>query len=121
MTQPRPSGSTPPSLHAVKGRPLGMALQRGERRDVVRREAIVRRIAAEFVEMPGLILSVPQASRLLGLEEAACERILTSLVKDGLLRRRGGGGLCGAARPFRPAPPAAPCAAGRRPGGPPPP
>lgn len=91
MIQPRPSGSTPPSLHAVKGRPLGMALQRGERRDVVRREAIVRRIAAEFVEMPGLILSVPQASRLLGLEEAACERILTSLVNDGLLRRRAGG------------------------------
>jgi len=74
MPQPRlsGSGSSVPSLHAVKGRPLAMALQRGERRDPVRRAAVVRRIAAEFREMPGLVLSIPQASRLLGLDQAAC-------------------------------------------------
>jgi DNA-binding IclR family transcriptional regulator len=75
----------------VKGRALPMSLQRVERRDVVRRAAVVRRIAAEFREMPGLVLSVPQASRLLGLDEGACERILAALVRDGLLRRRPGG------------------------------
>jgi DNA-binding IclR family transcriptional regulator len=68
-----------------------MALQRGERRNLVRRAAIVQRIAAEFREMPGLVLSIPQASRLLGLDEAACERILASLAREGLLRRRAGG------------------------------
>jgi hypothetical protein len=91
MPQPRPSGNSVPSLHSVKGRPLAMALQRGERRDVVRRAAIVRRIAAEFREMPGLVLSIPQASRLLGIDQSACERILRSLADDGFLRRRNGG------------------------------
>jgi DNA-binding IclR family transcriptional regulator len=67
-----------------------MALQRGERRDLVRRAAIVQRIAAEFREMPGLVLSIPQASRLLGLDQPACERILASLAQDGFLRRRNG-------------------------------
>ncbi len=91
MTIPRVSGSPVPALHAVKGRPLAMTLQRGERRDLVRRAALVRRIAAEYSEMPGLILSIPQASRLLGIDHAACERILASLAEDGLLRRRDSG------------------------------
>jgi hypothetical protein len=88
---PRPAGRPTPSLDTVKGRPLGMALPVVERRDLVRRAAVVRRIAAEFQEMPGLILSVGQASRLLGLDEAACERILGGLARDGLLRRRDSG------------------------------
>jgi DNA-binding IclR family transcriptional regulator len=62
-----------------------------ERRDLVRRDAVLRRIAAEFREMPGLVLSIPQASRLLGLDEPACERILAALEAEGLLRRRPGG------------------------------
>ena len=91
MTQPRAAGSPVSPFQAVKGRPLTMALQRPERRDPVRRAAIVRRIAAEFREMPGLVLSIPQASRLLGVDRPACERILASLVRDGLLRKRSGG------------------------------
>jgi hypothetical protein len=91
MAKPNPSGGPNPSLTAVKGRPLSMALDSFvvERRDHIRRAAIVRRIAAEFLEMPGLVLSTRQASRLLGLDEAACGRILSSLVDDGILRRRG--------------------------------
>jgi DNA-binding Lrp family transcriptional regulator len=58
-----------------------------ERRDVGRREAIVRRIVAEFQDMPGLVLSLKQASRFLGVDEAACARILTNLTKAGVLRR----------------------------------
>ena len=42
------------------------------------REAIVRRIVAEFHDMPGLVLSVKQASRFLGVDEAACARILAT-------------------------------------------
>jgi hypothetical protein len=89
--QPRASGRPIPSLDSVKGRALTMPLPHGERRDHDRRDAVVRRIAAEFREMPGLILSVGQASRLLGLDPAACERILTGLEREGLLRRRSGG------------------------------
>lgn len=88
---PRASGRPIPSLDSVKGRALTMPLPHGERRDQTRRAAVVRRIAAEFLEMPGLILSVGQASRLLGLDEAACERILAGLERDGLLRRRRSG------------------------------
>ena len=95
MPQPRVSGPLVSSLDAVKGRPIVMGLQRGERRDTVRRAAIVRRISAEFREMPGLVLSIKQASRLLGIDESACERILASLAKDGLLRRRSGGSYGG--------------------------
>ena len=88
--QPRPSGLAP-SLEAITGRPISMAYPVVDRRDPVRRAAVVRRIAAEFNEMPGLILSVQQASRLLGLDESACERILDGLERDGLLRRRRSG------------------------------
>jgi hypothetical protein len=91
MPQPRPSGRAIPSLYDVKGRPLPISLRAAERRDAVRRAAVIRRIAAEFREMPGLVLSIPQASRLLGLDERACERILATLEREGLLRRRPGG------------------------------
>jgi hypothetical protein len=91
MPQPRVSGRSVPSLHAVTGRPLAMTLPRSERRNPIRRAAIMRRIAAEFQEMPGLVLSVPQASRLLGIDQAACERILAGLAAQGRLRRRDGG------------------------------
>ena len=88
MSQPRVAGSSSPSLYDVKGHAIPMSLPAGERRDPIRRAAIVRRITAEFREMPGLVLTVRQASRLLGLDEAACERILASLADEGLLRRR---------------------------------
>ena len=68
MSQPSPSGLEP-----------------------VRRASLARRIAAEFQEMPGLVLTVPQASRFLGVDSASCERILSLLEKQGLLRRLDGG------------------------------
>jgi len=58
-----------------------------ERRDLARREAIIRRIEAEFHDMPGLVLSLKQASRFLGIDEAACARILTTLTEAGVLKR----------------------------------
>ena len=91
MNRPKLSGApVPPSLNDVKGRPIGMGLPAGgrERRDLVRREAIVRRITAEFRDMPGLVLSIKQASRFLGVDEAACARILASLTQSGVLRRK---------------------------------
>jgi hypothetical protein len=93
MPRPNPSGAPVPSLDHVKGRPLGMSLPpagpavKYERRDLASREAVVRRIVAEFQDMPGLVLSLKQASRFLGVDQAACARILTTLTQAGVLRR----------------------------------
>jgi DNA-binding IclR family transcriptional regulator len=38
--------------------------------------------------MAGLSLTLPQASRLFGLETALCERLLNELVAAGFLQRR---------------------------------
>ena len=52
---------------------------------------IVRRIQGEFLEMPGLRLTEPQARRLWALEPSLCSAVLTELVDDGfLLRTRDG-------------------------------
>ena len=88
MPRPKLSGAPVSSLDDVKGRPLSMSLPpAGERRDLASREAVVRRIVAEFQDMPGLVLSLKQASRFLGIDQAACARILTALTQAGVLRR----------------------------------
>jgi|SoiMethySBSTD1v2_1073268.scaffolds.fasta_scaffold00332_39 hypothetical protein len=46
---------------------------------------VLFRVRAEFAEMPGLRLTLPQASRLFHLETDRCERVLTSLVRTGQL------------------------------------
>jgi hypothetical protein len=47
------------------------------------------RISAEFEEMPGLRLTLPQAARLFGLDDASCRRIMTTLVDNGVLTTDG--------------------------------
>jgi hypothetical protein len=51
--------------------------------------ALLYRIRAEFAEMPGLKLTVPQASRLFQLEMVRCQQVLASLVDKGQLVLRG--------------------------------
>ena len=43
------------------------------------------RIQAEFAEMPGLKLTIPQAARLFHAEGARCQRVLIQLVAAGIL------------------------------------
>lgn len=43
-------------------------------------EALLRRVYGEFLEMPGLRLTCPQAQRLWGLDERTCRTLLNSLV-----------------------------------------
>jgi len=43
--------------------------------------AVVERIRAEYVEMPGLSLTVLQAARFWGLSARTLERVLSSLVE----------------------------------------
>ena len=91
MSLPRPSvTSRTSSLDAIKGHPVSMVLPvyRGaERRDLVQRQALVERLIAEFDEMPGLRLSLAQASRLFGVSQGATARILTELTRSGSLCR----------------------------------
>jgi hypothetical protein len=50
-------------------------------------ERLVRRIRSEFLEVPGLCLTIQQAQRLWSLEPRACEALLNSLIDSRFLRR----------------------------------
>lgn len=43
-------------------------------------EAAIRRVRAEFLEMPGLKLTVSQAQRLWGIDRMTCEALIDELV-----------------------------------------
>jgi hypothetical protein len=47
---------------------------------------IVARVRGEFLEMPGLQLTVAQAARLWGLEQRACRDLIEALVATAFLR-----------------------------------
>ena len=47
---------------------------------------LVGRIRSEFLEMPGLRLTVLQASRLWGLDEESCRRVIDVLIGTSFLR-----------------------------------
>ncbi|HET7697545.1 MAG TPA: hypothetical protein VFK57_17645 [Vicinamibacterales bacterium] len=47
------------------------------------------RIQAEFREMPGMMLTLPQAARLFSIDIVYCERVLGTLVDDGHLATDG--------------------------------
>jgi hypothetical protein len=48
---------------------------------------VIRRIKAEYGEMPGLSVTLPQAQRLWALDRQTCERAFDALVTSGILRR----------------------------------
>jgi hypothetical protein len=47
---------------------------------------LLHRIRGEFVEMPGLRLTLAQAQRLWGLDRTLCESLLHALVQASFLR-----------------------------------
>ena len=47
---------------------------------------LIDRVRAEFLEMPGMQLTLAQASRLFGLDAAACQHVIDVLVKASFLR-----------------------------------
>ena len=47
--------------------------------------ALLTRIRAEYLEMPGLQLTIPQAQRLCGVEGASCKTALDALVAERFL------------------------------------
>jgi hypothetical protein len=48
---------------------------------------VLRRVQCEFLEMPGLRLTTPQARRLWGLDAAQCDALLGALVDSNFLFR----------------------------------
>jgi len=50
-------------------------------------EALFRRVQGEFLEMPGLCLTQPQACRLWGLDRETCGALLSHLVDAKFLTR----------------------------------
>jgi hypothetical protein len=53
--------------------------------------AVANRVRHEFLEMPGLCLTTPQAARLWGLDRAVCEQVIEVLVQSAFLRLTAGG------------------------------
>jgi len=47
---------------------------------------LVDRIRSEFLEMPGLRLTVTQASRLWGLDQGSCKQVIDVLIGSSFLR-----------------------------------
>jgi hypothetical protein len=56
---------------------------------VIVADELVFRIKAEFLEMPGLRLTRPQAQRLWALDDALCDAVLTRLLDTRFLMRSG--------------------------------
>jgi hypothetical protein len=48
-------------------------------------DAVLTRVKGEFLEMPGLRLTTPQARRLWGLDAASCDALLGALVEANFL------------------------------------
>jgi DNA-binding IclR family transcriptional regulator len=60
---------------------------------VVNVDTVARRVLAEFEEMPGMALTLQQASRLFGLEETMCRLVLDVLVDLAYLRQTRAGAV----------------------------
>ena len=48
---------------------------------------VLNRVKGEYKEMPGMCVTRTQAQRLWGLDSATCERVLTTLLERGVVRR----------------------------------
>ena len=61
-----------------------------------RPEALMKRVRAEYREMPGLCLTVQQASRLWQIDATTCARMLDVLVAERFLKRTPAGAFISA-------------------------
>jgi hypothetical protein len=64
-----------------------------EEEETMEIEALLCRVRAEFVEMPGLRLTPAQATRLWGLERDACYTVINALIASSFLRWTATGAL----------------------------
>jgi len=57
-----------------------------EARSLSDADMLVQRVCAEFIEMPGLNLTFPQAMRLWRLDATVCRQVIDHLVRSRFLR-----------------------------------
>ena len=57
------------------------------KREVAAVRDLTRRVQAEYTEMPGLSVTLPQAQRLLGIDRQTCVVVIRTLVDRRFLRR----------------------------------
>lgn len=48
---------------------------------------LLEQVQAEYAEMPGLSVTLPQAQRLWVVDQATCEEVFSRLISRGVLRR----------------------------------
>jgi hypothetical protein len=77
----------------VNAIPLGLALIllliglfQGARRGFMDVELVTKRVRAEFEEMPGMTLTMRQASRLFGIERETCKAVVDRLIRTHYLK-----------------------------------
>ena len=63
---------------------------------------LINRVCGEYYEMPGLRLTLAQASRLWHVDRAACEGVLTELMRTGFLTQMRDGSFVSAGALRRP-------------------
>ena len=56
-------------------------------------QRLVERVRGEFLEMPGLRLTMPQAARLWGLDRRSCEAVIDALIRCEFLQRTASGAV----------------------------
>lgn len=61
-------------------------------------EMVTERVRAEFEEMPGMTLTMPQASKLFGIEHEICRTVVERLVTTSYLKWTHSGAVTRAAR-----------------------
>jgi hypothetical protein len=54
-------------------------------------QRVLERLRGEYLEMPGMHLTIEQAQRLCGIEPTMCHQVLEALVKANFLRLTSGG------------------------------
>jgi hypothetical protein len=48
--------------------------------------SLMERVQAEYVEMPGLSVTLPQAQRLWAVDQRTCAEVFSRLIRSGTLR-----------------------------------
>jgi hypothetical protein len=48
--------------------------------------SLMERVQAEYAEMPGLSVTLPQAQRLWAVDQRTCKEVFSRLIKNGVLR-----------------------------------
>jgi hypothetical protein len=62
-----------------------------DRVGICEERALCTRIIGEYLEMPGLNVTISQACRLWDIDRPRCARLLDTLLTSGFLRRSGEG------------------------------